>query len=114
MPEGRQVAIWGQTRSSSTTPGHDRTMEAKALSMALSGEYEYVTIQRSWRPATGRVGKSRRIPDIIGVRRNGKVDAFEIRSRTDKKNILRQRLQEGMKTLPVKHRGKTSVFEPDL
>ena len=112
--QGRSVAIWGQSRSSSTTPGHDRTMEAKALSMALSGDYEYVTVQRSWRTATGRVSKSRRIPDIIGVRRNGKVDAYEIKSKTDNEDDLEQRIREGMRTLPARRRGAFDVLKPDL
>ena len=112
--QGRAVAIWGQTRSSSTTPGHDKTMEAKALSMALSGDYEYITIQRSWRTATGRVSKSRRIPDIIGVRRSGRVDAYEVESKTDKRKDLRQRLREGMQTLPAKRRGNYDILEPRL
>lgn len=109
---GNDVVIWGQTSSASTTPGHDKTMEAKARDMARSGEYEYITLQRAWRTATGRVGKSRKIPDIIGVRRDGRVDAFEVESKTDKRNDLRQRLRNGMNSLPAKHRGQFDTIEP--
>lgn len=109
---GNQVKVWGQSRSPSKTPGHDAAMEARALQMARSGKYEYVTIQRSWRTATGRVGKSRRIPDVIGVRRDGKIDAIEIRSKTDSPQVLEKRLEEGMGTLPPTRRGETAVFDP--
>ena len=80
--------------------------------MARSGDYEYITIQRSWRTATDRVGQSRRIPDLIGVRRDGRVDAFEVRSKSDRRDEPRKRLREGMRSLPSKYRGQTQVLEP--
>lgn len=80
--------------------------------MARSGKYEYITQQRSWRTATGRVGTSRKIPDIIGVRHDGKVDAFEIESRSDNEASLRSRLKEGMNTLPEERRGDYDVLKP--
>ncbi|MEI9983504.1 MAG: hypothetical protein WDN69_10030 [Aliidongia sp.] len=81
---GRPVTIYGQAeRSSSKTDGHAEAMNDLAEALARSGNYEYITIQRSLRTATGRVGTSRNIPDVIGVRRNGLVDQFEIRSNTD-------------------------------
>lgn len=109
---GTSVTIWGQSRSPSRTRGHDATMKAEAERMARSGDYEYVTIQRSWRTATGRVGKSRKIPDVIGVRRDGKVDAVEVRSKTDKSHVLRQRLKKGMRTLPPARRGDIKIIYP--
>ncbi len=86
-------------------------MEAVAHEMADSGSYEYITIQRSWRTATGRLSENRRIPDIIGVRRDGKVDAFEVRSKSDNSDALETRLKEGLNSLPPKHRGRTGVIE---
>ena len=110
---GKTVEIWGQSKSSSTTPGHDRTMEAKAVAMALSGKYEYITLQLSWATATGGVGSSSRRPDVIGVRHDGKVDAFEIQSDSDKDKALRRRLEEGENTLPPERRGWTEVIRAD-
>lgn len=109
---GNPVKIWGQSRSPSKTPGHDATMERHARKMARSGEYEYITIQRSWRTATGRVSKSRKIPDIIGVRRDGKVDAVEVRSKTDSERVLQRRLDDSMETLPPERQGETLVINP--
>lgn len=109
---GNDVVIWGQTSSASTTPGHDKAMEAKAQAMARTGDYEYITLQRAWRTATGRVSKSRKIPDIIGVRRNGRVDAFEVRSKSDTNEKLQKRIDEGMQSLPAKNRGRTGIIKP--
>ena len=60
-----------------------------------------------------RVGTSNRIPDIIGVRHDGEVDAYEVQSQSDKYEDLRKRLEEGMETLPEKHRGKTYIIPAD-
>ncbi len=109
---GDTVTIWGQSKSSSKTHGHDAAMDAEAFAMATSGDYEYVTIQRAWRTATGRVSPSSLIPDVIGVRRNGKVDAVEVRSRTDKERALRRRLRKGLRSLPPERRGKVRVIDP--
>jgi len=110
---GNPVDIWGQSRSTSKTPGHDATIEAKAYAMAISGKYEYITMQRCWRTATSRLGNCKSIPDVIGVRRDGKVDAFEVQSRTDKEKDLEQRLEAGMETLPEERRGDFAVILAD-
>ena len=109
---GRAVTIYGQNKSASRTPGHDELIEAEALRMAETGEYEYITMQRAWRTATGRQVKSRRIPDIIGVRRNGKIDAVEVKSATDEYKVLKRRLDEVMKTIPDERRGGHKILEP--
>lgn len=108
---GRRVELWGQSSSASTTPGHRETIDKKARSMAESGKYEYITMQRSWRTATGRVSESRKIPDIIGVRRDGKVDAVEVMSASDDEETLEKRLIDGLNTLPAKRRGQYEVIK---
>lgn len=110
---GNPVSIYGQSGSSSTTPGHAAAIESLAEQLAATGEYEYVLMQRSWRTATGRVGESNRVPDVIGVRRNGTVDAFEIQSRTDNPQTLQNRLDAGMDTLPDWRQGSTRVLTPE-
>ena len=110
---GQAVTLYGQNKSASRTAGHDELIEAEALRMAESGEYEYITMQRSWRTATGREVRSRRIPDIIGVRRNGKIDAVEIKSASDQPDALMQRLNEVMNALPDGRRGKPKILDPN-
>jgi hypothetical protein len=110
---GRPVTIYGQAEAaSSTTLGHAEAMNELANNLAQSGDYEYITLQRSWRTATGREGTSSLIPDVIGVRRDGVVDAWEVLSKTDSEVALRARLQEGMQSLPVARRGTIEVIPP--
>jgi hypothetical protein len=109
--DGRPIKVYGQAfRSSSTTPGHGDAMMDLVARLAPTGDYEYFTLQRSWRTATGRVGSSGDIPDVIGVRRDGKVDAWEVQSATDDPVSLRQRLSKGMNSLPLERRGNTDVI----
>jgi hypothetical protein len=82
------------------------------LQLAETGEYAYATIQRAWRTATGRQASSRNIPDVIGVRKNSIVDAWEVMSKTDEFDILMLRLDEGMQTLPEALRGEINVIDP--
>jgi RHS repeat-associated protein len=109
-PDGRQVAIYGQEVSTSKTPGHDATILATARALAASGVYHYLTIQRNWRTATGYVGTSRLIPDIIGVRCDGRVDGFEIKSKGDTQEELEAKLNEGLNSLPPERRGTPTVL----
>jgi hypothetical protein len=111
---GNRLTVWGQAEpSTSTTRGHAEAMNNLAERLAATGEYEYVTLQRSWRTATGREGTSARVPDVIGVRRNGVVDAWEVRSATDVRDVLIRRLREGMNTLPPARRGTIDVIPPE-
>jgi hypothetical protein len=81
--------------------------------MAQSGEYEYITMQRSWRTATNRVGQSKWQPDVIGVRRDGKVDAFEVRSDSQTRQELIDKLRAGRKSLPSERHGRIDVIEAE-
>ena len=104
---GKPCTIYGQSGSSSTTPGHAEAIEKKAQELAESGEYESVLMQRSWRTATGREAKgkdARKIPDLIGIRRDGTVDAWEVQSDSDDRATLERRLDQGMRRVPVTRR----------
>jgi hypothetical protein len=111
-PNGQVVNIWGQARSSSTTPMHDATIEAGARELAMTGKYTDVLMQRSWRTATGREAVSGRIPDIIALRKSGEADAWEIQSSSDVEEPLLKRLGEGMVTVPEGYQGKPQVVKP--
>jgi len=106
------VPIYGQAESSSTTLGHSQAIIDHANMLAQSGEYEYITLQRAWRTATGRVGSSSLRPDVIGVRKNGIVDAWEVQSDTDIYSDLLQRLREGRSSLPPERQGTIGVIQP--
>jgi hypothetical protein len=107
---------WNGTRILGTaqetqTPGHVLQIAKRVQKMAQSGEYEYITLNRSWKVTTGldqAAGDLR--PDIIGVRRNGVVDAFEVMSKRDTQTNLLRRLNEGIRTLPAQNRGAVRVI----
>ena len=56
--------------------------------------------------------KSRNLPDVIGIRTNGKIDAWEVESSTDNALELYDRLQQQMNTLPEQQRGTIKVLRP--
>jgi hypothetical protein len=112
-PFGREVEIYGQAEaSSSTTDGHAEAMNKKVNDLVTSGEYRHITLQRSWRTATGRVNESRLIPDTIAVRRDGRVDAWEVQSKTDDLTTLFARLKTAMGMLDEARRGKMDALPP--
>ncbi len=111
---GRKLTVYGQAEySSSTTAGHADAMNNLVERLAASGQYEYVTLQRSLRTATGRVAPSRSIPDVIAVRRDGAVDLWEVRSNSQTAEELGIKLERDMQSLPVQRRGRPRVIEPE-
>jgi hypothetical protein len=111
------VPIYGmaQATGNDTCPGkknpHAQTVKKLAKAKAASGDYEYLTLNRSWNRSTGVIVSSNLRPDVIGVRCDGRVDAWEIRSEGDTEKDLRLRLSTGLGTLPDKVRGMTDVKE---
>ena len=80
LPNGQRVGVIGQVAESSST-SQGAAAVAKFEAMIDSGEYSYVIGQRSVRRACGlaELGKDagsvgREIPDIIGIRPDGKID----------------------------------------
>ncbi|MEZ6143439.1 MAG: hypothetical protein R3B84_22960 [Zavarzinella sp.] len=69
-------------------------------------------MNRSWRTALNvtRTGAINKRPDIIGVRRDGKVDAFEVLSITDDPLETKIKLRNGMDSLPEEHQGKPKII----
>jgi hypothetical protein len=113
--QGYKTVLYGQTKSSSKTPGHENAMMNKAKEMGESGDYLYILLQRSWRTAldiTYNHPLFRKIPDIIGIRKNGKIDAFEVKSNTDRTNILHNKLEQSMEALPKEMQGEYDVLQP--
>jgi hypothetical protein len=52
------------------------------------------------------------MPDVIGVRRDGVVDMFEVQSDSDVGDLLATRLENAMQTLPESLRGLMQVVPP--
>jgi RHS repeat-associated protein len=113
--QGYKTILYGQAQSSSKTPGHKEAIIDQANKMSESGEYLYILIQRSWRTALDHTYNNplfRKIPDIIGIRKDGRIDAFEVKSNTDKTEVLQNRLKQSMEALPEEMQGEYDVLLP--
>lgn len=113
--QGRRVGIFGQwENSTSKTPFHNETMGRIATDGAKSGNYLYFTVQRNLRTSVGRLEglTNDDIPDVIGVRRDGRVDMWEVRSASQTRDELTTKLENIMNTLPAQRRGQILVIDP--
>jgi RHS repeat-associated protein len=107
---GRSVPIYGDGQETGTATcrngvnQHRQTSINIAKMAAATGDYEYCTMNRAWSTSTGISSDTRR-PDVICVRCDGTVDAWEAISATDDPFELAARLRSGMESLPVLNRG---------
>ncbi len=88
------VAIYG-TAQTTSDPQHAALINQKASDLAASGDYDVITLDLSWRTATGRHATSGNRPDIIAIHHDGSILAIEIGSAGDTANTLYPRLYEG-------------------
>lgn len=56
---------------------------------------------------------SNRRPDIVGVRKDGRIDLFEVPSKMDDPKILNNRMDEVLKILPEDRRGDKKIIKID-
>ncbi len=113
------VFVYGEaqeTGSDDETTGlnpHAETVRRIAEEQAKTGKYQYLTMDLAWRTATGRENPSGFRPDIIGIRCDGKVDAWEVLSEGDTARELRSRLSSEMQRLPDDKQGEIRVLDRD-
>jgi len=88
------------------TEGHDFTSIEVAIEWAQSGLYKEIRLNRAYKTVTGVQTTPRRLPDVIGIRHDGKVDVVEVQSKTDVRQELLERNEEAMKQLPESMRGR--------
>jgi len=93
------------------TDGHRFRSYREAIKMAKSGDYVRVRLNRSYSTTTGVRTTPRRLPDVIGVRKNGRVDAIEVPSATDSFKNLTTRNFEAMNQLPEEWQGMFRIRE---
>ena len=75
------------------TEGHWETILGKVDELKNSGNYSTIYVNKGIRNEVKDAAINRR-PDIMAVRRDGKIDQFEIKSKTDKAEELYRRLNE--------------------
>ncbi|QDU71017.1 Nodulation protein O [Mucisphaera calidilacus] len=107
-PTGISVPIFGRGHATGAL-NHDKATDRLAEQLAATGNYEYITTNLTWRTtlndaAGNPLTDSPRRPDVIAVRRDGRVEAYEIPSELDDPTLLYNRMQEIMQTLPDERR----------
>ena len=104
--------IYGRAQSTKTT-GHDTGSLNIASEAMKSGNYKEVYLNRAYRTATGELTIPRRLPDVIGIRHDGTVDVWEVRSRTDNTKDLFKRNDIAMSQLPKGIQGTIRIMNPE-
>jgi hypothetical protein len=96
------------------TPFHNESMGKIAMDGATSGDYRYMTVQRNLRTTVGRLPglTNDDIPDVAGVRRDGRVDLWEVPSQGQRRPEMVAKLEAILKTLPPERRGQIYVIDP--
>ena len=73
--------------------------------MRSSGDYDRILVNQGINEASGLSLSPNRRPDIIGVRHDGTIDLFEIPSKTDRPEVLLNRMQEVLDKLNARAGG---------
>jgi hypothetical protein len=111
VPKG-PVCIFG--RPQVTSPGHAQKIFNMATDMANSGSYKSVYMHSKWSKileGTGVQVSPNRLPDIVGIRLDGKIDMIEIASKTDDLTKLLERNTAIWNQLPTHLRGDIIVID---
>ena len=75
------------------TPGHWETILDEVDSMKSSGNYKKIYVNKGLRNEIPNAPKNNR-PDVMGVKRNGKIDQVEVPSKTDSFKGLMNRMKD--------------------
>ncbi len=86
--------------------------QAWAETMQADGRYVRVGMNRPLSEFSGLKHSPNIRPDNIGLTVDGKIDMIEIRSPTQKKWRLEEKLKNAMNQLPPEMRGQFLVTEP--
>ena len=92
------------------TPGHWEKMLSEADDMAFSGKYDKIYLNKGLRNEIPNASANRR-PDVMGVRKNGKIDQIEVMSKTDSRSALQNRLLDNRNMMGTRG-GTINVVEP--
>jgi hypothetical protein len=106
------VSIFGRPQVTSTE--HAQKIFNMATDMANSGSYKSVYMHSKWSKileGTRANVSPNRLPDIAGIRLDGKIDIIEIASKTDDLTKLLERNKEIWNQLPSHLRGDIIVID---
>jgi hypothetical protein len=113
MREGQEWKAKVVGRAQKTgTPGHATRSYREAIAEAKLEDTEKVFLNRGYKKATGEPVKPNRRPDVTVVKKDGTVNAVEVKSKTDKKTDLESRNIQAMGSIAAEKRGKIRVINP--
>ena len=93
---GCEILGEGQTTSGKN---HASMSEALADKLAATGKYDKIGIDLAIKTVTGVSTDPSKRPDVTGLRKDGKVDIFEVPSPTDKLQALKDKGDNSLKQL---------------
>jgi hypothetical protein len=102
--------IIGRAQKTGTT-GHDVRSYRIAIREAKKAETDAVLLNRGMKRATGEPIAPNNRPDVTVVRKNGKVDQFEVPSSTDKIRTLRERMDKATTQVSKEQRGDNKIID---
>lgn len=105
-------------RHTNLTPGHWFAILRKVDSLAKSGRYKEIYINRDFTANTGIPLRRGTRPDITAIRRNANktIDLFEVPSKTDRPGrngdypVLTERMKTALRQVPDLRRGKGRII----
>ena len=90
--------VWSSKPHTNGTDGHWKTIVNEVDDMAKSGEYDKIYVNKGLSNEVPGAKPNNR-PDIMGVRKDGKIDQIEVPSKTDNPADLVDRMKLNQKTL---------------
>jgi hypothetical protein len=90
---------WPSKPHTNGTPGHWEAIQEQVEKMIKSGLYKEIYVNKGINLGTGLNLSPNRRPDVFGIRLDGKIDLFEIPSKTDTVAALEARMLEVLKKL---------------
>jgi hypothetical protein len=106
-----KLKIFGKAQKTGT-PGHATRSYREAIKEAKQVDTEKVYLNRGYRGITGEQVSINRRPDKTTVKMDGKVNVLEVKSKTDKDDLLLSRNQETMNQLPQHIQGSIFIKKP--
>ncbi|HML35656.1 hypothetical protein [Sporomusa sphaeroides] len=105
--------VWPNVPHANKTPGHWETIVQKAEMVAKRDDVAQVYVNKGLSNVTelNNIEPNRR-PDIMVVRTDGKIDQYEVLSKTDNRESILERLLDNQRILGDKA-GKFYILEPN-
>ena len=107
-PEG-ETRVWGKVQDvknqAERSTDHAGRMRKLVDDLVTTGNYSDIVLNRNMRNATGLAGTDGNVrPDIVAIRRDGRVDTIEVQSGRQSVTGLMHNLEQAQNFLPPQFR----------